>query len=125
MAETKEAVLAQYQSDVERWKERGGHYRDIQPLSINEVLFIRQMLHPTKKAESKQVTQKLIEFICDNKIVTAKEIYEATGLSDKPVLTRMKIFQQFGLIRRESKKYYIPTQRMIEIRERYLKRICS
>lgn len=118
-------ILSNYQKDVERWKERNSHYKDIQPLSINEVLFIKQVLHPTKKAESKRVTETLIKFICDQGIVTAKDIYDATGLSDKPVLNRMKIFQQFGLIRRESKKYYLPTPRMQEIRKRYLPRICN
>jgi hypothetical protein len=118
-------ILSNYQKDVERWKENGGHYKDIQPLSINDILFIRQVLHPTKKEQSKKVTEELIRFICDKGIVTAKEIYEATGLSDKPVLSRLKVFQQFGLVRRESKKYYLPTPRMLEIRNRYLKRICS
>lgn len=123
--ERAQEILSDYQKDVERWKENGGHYKDIQPLSINDILFIRQVLHPTKKVQSKKVTEQLIKFICDEGIVTAKQIYEATGLSDKPVLSRLKIFQQFGLIRRESKKYYLPTPRMLEIRQRYLKRICS
>jgi hypothetical protein len=118
-------VLDNYNKDLERWKERNGHYKDIQPLSTNDVLYIRQMLHPTKKAESKKVTEQLIVLLCEREIITAKEIYEATGLSDKPVLNRMKLFQQFGLIRRESKKYYLPTPRMHELRKRYLRRICT
>lgn len=119
-------VLKAYREDVERWRERGGtHYKDIQPLHVNDVLFIKSVLHPTNKAESKKVTEQLITFLCERQVVTAKDIYDALGLSDKPVLKRIKIFQQFGLIRREGKKYYLPTPRMEELCKKYLRRICS
>lgn len=119
------AVLASYNADLERWKANGGHYKDVQPLTINDILFIRKMLHPTKRADSKKVTEELIKYLCEQEVTTAKDIYEATGLSDKPVLIRLKVFQQFGLIRRESKKYYLPTPRLYEINEKYLKRVCE
>jgi len=118
-------ILSSYQKDVERWVANKSHYKDIQPLTMQDLLYIKQVLHPTKKVESRKITETLIKFICDQGIVTAKEIYDATGLSDKPVLTRLKIFQQFGLVRRESKKYYLPTPRLQEIRKRQLDRICS
>jgi hypothetical protein len=118
-------VLSNYQKDVERWKERGGHYKDIQPLSIQDLLFIRTVLHPTNKQGSKDLTKALITFIVDRGVVTAQEVYGELGYSDKPVLKRLKLFQQLGLIRRESKKYYLPTPRMQEIRQKYLKRICE
>jgi hypothetical protein len=118
-------LLSSYQKDCERWIERGAHYKDIQPLTVQDVLFIRAILHPTGKADSKLVTKALIKFIVDQGIVTAQDIYKELGYSDKPILKRMKLFQQFGLIRREEKKWYIPTPRMKEIRERYLERICE
>lgn len=119
-------VLTNYQKDVERWRASGAtHYRDIQPLSVNDVLFIRTVLHPTNKADSKKVTEELINFMCERDVMTAQDVYEALGLSDKPVLKRLKIFQQFGLVRRESKKYYLPTPRMRELQKKYLKRICN
>lgn len=118
-------VLANYQKDLERWKERGGHYKDIQPLSINDILLLRAVLHPTDKAESKRVTAEIVKYICEKGVCTARDIYEDLGLSDKPVLKRLKILQQHGMIRRESKKYYLPTPRLYEVCKRYLKRICS
>lgn len=118
-------VLENYRKDCERWKERNAHYKDIQPITPNDVIFIRKVLHPTAKAESKQLTETLIQFICEKEIVTAKEIYDALGLSDKPVLKRLKTFKEFGLIRREGKKYYLPTPRMQELKKRYLKRVCE
>lgn len=118
-------VLDGYNKDVERWRERNGHYKDIQPMSMNDILLLMAQLHPTNRAESKKLTAELIIFICDREIVTAQEIYDELGLSDKPVLKRLKLFQQHGLIRRESKRYYLASPRIHEIRKRYLRRICS
>lgn len=124
MIDTKaQEILDSYNKDVERWKASNAHYADIKPITPNDVMFIRSVLHPTKRDDSLHTTKVLIEFLCERKIATAKDIYEATGLSDKPVLNRLKIFRQFGLIRRESKKYYIVTPRMEELRKRYLTRI--
>jgi hypothetical protein len=118
-------ILDNYQADVARWKERGGHYKDIQPLAIGDVLLLRAQIHPTKRAESKEVTRSLVNYLCDQEITTAKRIYEDLGLSDKPVLKRLKLLQQHGLVRRESKRYYVATPRLQELRNRYLKRICA
>lgn len=120
-----EKILKSYQADVTRWKERGGRYKDIQPLAMGDILLLMAQIHPTKRAESKEVTRQLIEFLCDQEITTAKKIYEALGLSDKPVLKRLKLLQQHGLVRRESKRYYVATPRLQELRSRYLKRVCS
>jgi hypothetical protein len=120
-----QAIREQYEQDVIRWRERGGQYVDIKPLTLNDVIFLKTVLHPTEKKETKKVTENLVNFICESKIVTAEEIYTSLGLSDKPVLKRLKVFRQFGLIRRESKKYYLPTPRMEELHKRYLKRICD
>jgi biotin operon repressor len=121
-----QAVLEQYHKDVERWKERGGHYKDIQGITTNDIMYIRRVLHPTEKVESKNVTKELITFLYQRQIVTANDIYDALGLSDKPVLKRLKTLREFGLVRRECKKYYLCTPRMNELVEkRYLKRVCE
>lgn len=125
MNEKKQTILDDYKKDIERWRERGSQYRDIQPVTTNDVLFMRAVLHPTNKAESKDVTKRLITLLCERKIVTSKEIFEALGLSDKPVMKRLKIFRQFALVRKESNKYYLPTPRMEEVYRRYLRRICE
>lgn len=118
-------ILSDYQKDLERWKEKGAHYKDIQRLTMQDVMYIRQVLHPTQKAESKELTLKLVNYICDAGICTAQDIYRDLGYSDKPVLRRLKLFKEFGLIRREYKKWYMPTPRMLEIKEKHLRRICS
>lgn len=116
-------IIAAYHRDIARWRERGASYKDIQPLTMSDIILIRQVIHPTSRKESKEITKNLIEYICDRGICTAQEIYDHFGYSDKPVLKRLKLFQQFGLVRRESKKWYLPTPRMHELRERDLKRI--
>lgn len=118
-------VLEAYNKDVERWRERGSTYRDIVPITPNDILFIRKVLHPTARAESKKLTEDLIKFLCEKEVTTAEEIYTSLGLSDKPVLKRLKTFREFALVRREGKKYYLPTPRMREIYKRYLKRVCE
>lgn len=117
-------LLEQYNKDVDRWKERGGHYKDIQPLSTNDILLLKALMHPTNRADSKKLTEELVRYLCTRGIATASNIYEDMGLSDKPVLKRLKLLQQHGYVRRESKKYYIATPRLRELNARYLKRIC-
>lgn len=118
-------ILSEYQGKVNKLKAMGSSHKELQPLTTPEVLFIRATLHPTKKQESKEVTRKLIMLLCDRGIVTAQEIYDETGYADKPVLNRLKKFREHGLVRRESKKFYMPTPRMLELRERYLERVCG
>jgi DNA-binding transcriptional ArsR family regulator len=118
-------ILSEYQSKVSKLKAIGSQHKEIQPLTLPDVLFIKAILHPTAKKESKEVTRKLIMFLCDRGIVTAQEIYDELGYADKPVLHRLKKFREHGLVRRESKKYYMPTPRMLELRERYLERVCG
>lgn len=123
---TPEQVYNDYQNDVARWKERQAHYIDIKPLNMNELLFIKTRLHPTAKAESKEMSKKIMEFIHSKRIVTAEEIYEEFGYSDKPVLRRLKVLREVGLVRRESKKFYIATPRLDEaITKRWHERVCS
>jgi hypothetical protein len=118
-------ILSDYQKNVERWKASGAHYADIQPLQSKDIIIIKQFLHPTNKRESKDMTKLLINFLCDEGITTAQDIYEKLQCSDKPILTRLKIMKQFGLIRREAKKYYIATPRLVEIQRKYLRHLCG
>ena len=118
-------ILEQYQKDLARWRERGQSYKDINPLTIQDVMYIKHVLHPTAKQDSKDLTKNIVEFICERGICTAQDIYDHFGYSDKPVLKRLKIFKEFGFVRRESKKWYLPTPRMYELQKRFLRRICS
>lgn len=118
-------ILSLYQRKVELMKSQKTTYKDIQPISMSEMLLLRALLHPTARKESKDITRELIKFICDQGIVTAEEIYAKYGWSDKPVMRRLKLLREFGMIKRESKKYYMGTPRLQELRTRYLERVCE
>lgn len=118
-------ILSEYQAKARKLKEMGSQHKELQPLTVQEVLFIRAVLHPTAKKESRDVTRNLIKFLCDKAICTAQDIYDELGYVDKPVLHRLKKFREHGLVRRESKKYYMPTMRMLELKDKYLERVCG
>jgi len=118
-------ILSEYQQKCEKLKAIGSQHKELQPLTVQEVLFIRATLHPTAKKESKEITRKLILYLCNQGICTAQDIYNDLGYHDKPILHRLKKFREHGLVRRESKKYYMPTPRMLELREKYLERVCG
>lgn len=119
-------IYMDYMTDVARWRLNNAHYIDIKPFTMNDIFFIKIKLHPTNKQDSKNITKKMLEFIHTKRIVTADEIYDELSLSETPVLNRMKIFREFGLVRREGKKYYMATPRMDEVMtNRWHERICS
>ena len=126
---TREDVLTEYNEALARWlvrwKPKDCPYKDVNPPTPHDVIFLRAIIHPTSKKESIELTRNLIEFICDREICTAQEIYDHYGYSDKPVLKRLKIFQQHGLVRRESKKWYLATPRMQELRKKYMRQLCK
>lgn len=100
-------------------------HKDIQPLKTEEIMLFKALLHPTDKKESKDLTRELIKYICDQGIITAEEIYTKYNWSDKPVMRRLKLLREFGMVKREQKKYYMPTPRLLELRKDYLERVCS
>jgi hypothetical protein len=118
-------ILSEYTKKAEKLRGMNSQHKELQPLTVPEVLFIRAVLHPTAKKESKEVTRRLISYLCDRGICTSEEIYTDLGYVDKPVLHRLKKFREFGLVRRESKKFYMPTPRMLELKEKYLERVCG
>jgi predicted transcriptional regulator len=122
---TRNDILTAYRNRIASLKAAGSPHKEIQPLSIPEVLLIKAVLHPTNKADSKELTRKLIMHLCKSGITTAAEIYEALGCADKPILRRLRKFKEMGLVRRESKRYYMPTARMDELVEKFLDRVCG
>ena len=118
-------ILSDYQRKLKLMTSQKTPHKDIQPLQPVEVMLFRALLHPTDKKESKDMTRELVKFICDKKILTAEDIYAEYNWSDKPVMRRLKLFREFGMVKRELKKYYMPTPRMIELRDNYLERVCS
>jgi hypothetical protein len=118
-------ILSDYKKRTAKMEELKTAHKDIQPLTTPDVMYIAAMLHPTARKESKEVTRKLINFLCDNAICTAQDIYDGLGYADKPVLTRLRKLMGFGLVRRESKKYYMPTPRMKALRAKYMERLCG
>jgi transcription initiation factor IIE alpha subunit len=118
-------ILSNYQHRTELMKEQKTPHKDIKPFETTELLLLKALLHPTDRKESKDMTRELIKYICDQGIVTAEQIYEHFDWSDNPVMKRLKIFREFGLVKREAKKYYMPTPRLIELRKTYLERVCG
>lgn len=122
---TPQDILDHYRERSEKLKAAGSPYKEIQPLSIPDVLSIRVILHPTNRKASKEMTKQLILLLCEKGIMTAEEIYAETGFTDKPVLQRLRKFRELGLVRREHKKYYMSTDRMLDLKNRYLERVCG
>lgn len=118
-------ILSDYQKKVESLIANKSPYKEVQPLQISDLLLLSARLHPTDKKESKDITRELIKFVHDEGIVTAEQIYSTYGWSDKAVMRRLKILREFGIVRRESKKYYMGTPRLKELRNKYLERVCS
>lgn len=125
MKDDREHILSEYQRKLDLMKKNQTPHKDVQVLSTNEVLYFKAVMHPTAKQESKALTKALIQYLCDKGICTSEDIYRDLGYADKPVLSRLKKFKEFGLVRREAKKYYMPTPRMLELKDKFLERVCG
>jgi len=118
-------ILSEYQRKVRLMTSQKTPHKEIQPLEPRDIMLFRALLHPTDKKESKEMTRELVKYLCDQGITTAEDIYEKYGWSDKPVMKRLKLFREFGMLKREQKKYYMPTPRLLELRDTYLERVCT
>ena len=120
-------ILKAYEARVEQWKSnRNAKHRDIQSLLAPDVLFLRSVIHPTNRREAKELTRKVILYLHEHRIATAQDMYESIGISDNPFLKRVKILMNFGIVRRESKKFYMATPRLDELVEKkYIDKLCN
>jgi hypothetical protein len=118
-------ILSEYQHRVDALREQKVTTKEMQVLSMTDLLYLKAVIHPTNKQASKDITRELVKFIYDQGIVTAEEIYTKFGWSDKAVMRRLKLLKEFSIIRRESKKYYLGTPRLEELRIKYLDRVCN
>lgn len=125
MTKTPRQILNDYRDKVVRLKAINSQHKELQPLSIPDVLNIKLTLHPTNKRESKELTRRLVEYLVEVEICTAGDIYDALGCTDKPTLQRLRKFKEYGLVRRESKKYYIATDRLIELKDKFIEKVCG
>jgi alkanesulfonate monooxygenase SsuD/methylene tetrahydromethanopterin reductase-like flavin-dependent oxidoreductase (luciferase family) len=122
-----EEVLQAYNKRVETWKSaRNATHRDVQSVTAPDVMFLRSVIHPTNRKEAKELTRKIILYLYEHRVATAQDMYESVGISDNPFLKRMKILMNFGIVRRESKKFYLATPRLIELVEKkYIDKLCG
>jgi hypothetical protein len=125
MTKSPQQILAEYRDKAERLRAIHSQHKELQPLSIPDVLSIKMALHPTNRRESKDLTRRLVEYLVEVGICTADDIYQSLGCADKPVLQRLRKFKEYGLVRRESKKYYIATGRMDELHEKFIEKVCE
>jgi hypothetical protein len=84
MEEKAQAILDRYTADVDRWRERGGQYKDIQPLTINDVLYIKAILHPTKRKESLKLTEDLVSSSVTRRLQQPKRYTRRSGSQITP-----------------------------------------
>jgi len=122
---TPEKILEDYKLRVQLMYAQKVPSKEVQDLSTQDVMYIRAILHPTKRVESKAMTRELLKFIYENKIVTAEQIYDTYGWSDNPVMKRLKLLKGFGLVKRVSKKYYLATPRLGILMTEYLDELCK
>lgn len=118
-------ILAEYDDKVTRLRAIGSQHKEIQPLLMPDLLYIKAVLHPTAKKSSRDITRRLVEYLCNAEICTARDIYESLDCADKPVLQRLRKFKEMGLVRRESKRFYIRTPRLLQLKDQYLERVCG
>ena len=118
-------ILSDYQHRVEVMQSQKVNTKEMRKLETTELLYLRAVMHPTNKQVSKDMTKELVKFIYDQGIVTAEEIYTKYGWSDKAVMRRLKLLKEFSIIIRKSKKYYMGTPRLEELRIKYLERVCD
>lgn len=121
---TAEEIRISYEARTADARIRGSQNKEFCDPTTTDMLYIRAVLHPTAKKESREMTRRLIELLCERGVCTMVEITEALGYSENPILKRLKLLRQNGYVRRESKKYYLPTHRMRFVHDNYLDRIC-
>lgn len=118
-------ILAEYQKILIMMETQKTPHKEVKPLTTQDIMFLKAKIHPTAKASSKEMTRELLQFIHEKRITVAAEIYEVYGWSDNPVMKRLRVFREFGLVRRISKKYYLATPRLDKIVNEYLDRVCE
>lgn len=110
-----------YKKAEQRWKEieEQGYAsnEEIRELTKIEAEYIIGKLHKTKKRISIEMTRTLLELLYENKVITAKQLYEYYGWNNKPLLHRLNVLWKHKLVRRVSKKYYLATPRLIKFVE--------
>lgn len=118
-------ILAEYKNNETRLLAMGSQRKELSNPGVQDILFLKASLHPTAKKSSMELTRKLINYLCDVEICTAKDIYDSLSYADKPVLFRLKKLKEQGYIRRESKKAYIATRRLKFLKDNYLDKVCG
>lgn len=92
-------------------------------ITPDELKFFRLAIHPTKRAESRDVTRKLLEYLNDKDLVTSLEIQQELGMAEMTVLKRLSILRQFNLIQRKLHRYYVVTPRLQELVRLYIEHL--
>lgn len=117
---TKAYILHQYEQKLQRWQEQMQPVADLRELTFNDVMLLVLKLHPTNRADSKELTRKVINYLAEQKIATSYEIMEGVGISYPALLDRLKILRVMNLVRRESREFYIASPRLYEFVKTYM-----
>lgn len=122
---TKEQVLALYKQKLANWQRREINVIDLRKLDINSVMIIHYRLHRANKTKSKELTKELLEFLKQAEIATTEEILAAVKISYPALNRRLQELRRHGIIRRESRLYYLATPRLTELLDSYMKHLMA
>ncbi len=89
----------------------------------DEIKYLRTALHPTNRAEAKDITRRILRYMAERPQVTSKEVQEALSLSETTVLKRLQVFREFKLVRKEQNKLYVVGPRLREFVKLYMGRM--
>lgn len=118
-------ILEDYQTFIALAQAQKTPRKEVQPLTAQDIMYLKAKMHPTKKAESIAMTKELLNYMYTQRIATAEQIYAAYGWSDKPLMKRMKLLKEFAIVKRVSKKYYLATPRLDTLVTRYIDILCK
>lgn len=122
---TREEIKEAHDKRTLQGIESGSTNREYQLPQVKDLLLLRAQLHPTAKKASQDLTRRLIKLLMEEGCLTSVELCEKLQCSERPVLKRLKCLRHNGCLRRESKRYYLPTHRLqLLIDKGFLEHIC-
>jgi hypothetical protein len=117
---SKETVQQTYEAKIAGWKASGQATPETRPLTTTDLQLLEARLHPTKRQASMDLTQRIVEMLYNRRIVTTEEVCTVLTCHDVPVRKRFDALRKAGMVRQESRIYYLATPRLDEFVSTYL-----
>jgi hypothetical protein len=116
----KETVLQTYEAKLNGWREAGQETPETKPLNVTDLQLLEARLHPTKRQGSLELSQRIVELLYNKRIVTTEEVCTILTCHDVPVRKRFDALRKAGMVRQESRIYYLATPRLDDFFSTYL-----